>query len=245
MISVCVATFNGQAFIQEQLISILNQLSAFDEVVISDDCSSDNTIKIIQSIKDPRIKILSSCNKLGIVKNFERVLFNASGDYLFLCDQDDIWLPNKVEKCMLALRESLLVVCDCRVVDKELNELYPSFFKLRQSGKGLIKNLLKNSYLGCCMAFRKELLSQALPIPASAPMHDMWLGLIANCTGKVVFLYEPLVLYRRHGDNASPTAQKSTFTLFQKISYRIKLLFLIATRLLSLVFRNYFLTRQY
>lgn len=237
MISVCVATYNGQAFIEEQLISVLNQLTAFDEVIVSDDGSDDNTIKIVQAIKDSRIKILNPSSKVGIVKNFERALSNACGDYIFLCDQDDIWLPNKVEKCILALSDSLLVVSDCKIVDKESNELHPSFFKLRRSGKGVIKNLYKNSYLGCCMAFRKELLYQALPIPASAPMHDMWLGLIANCTGKVMFLSEPLMLYRRHDNNASPTAQKSTFTFLQQISYRINLLFLIVIRLLSLAFR--------
>ncbi len=232
MISVCLATYNGQAFIEQQLISVLNQLGDQDEVLVSDDCSSDSTVKMIEAIGDSRIKILTTSKKLGIVKNFERALYSASGDYIFLCDQDDVWLPNKVETCLLGLRDYLLVVTDCRVVDKDLNELYASFFELRQSGKGVIKNLIKNSYLGCCMAFRKDLLSLALPIPASAPMHDMWLGLIANFKGEVIFLNSPLVLYRRHGDNASPTAQRSTFTLYQQITYRIKLLLLIVFRLM-------------
>jgi glycosyltransferase involved in cell wall biosynthesis len=238
MISVCIATYNGETFIKEQLMSILDQLAAHDEIVISDDGSSDGTIEIIQSLSDPRIKILPLSSKQGIVKNFERALSAASGDYVFLCDQDDVWLPNKVVKCIALLSNCLLVVSDCKVVDKDLNELYPSFFKVRQSGVGIIKNLYKNSYLGCCMAFRKTLLNQALPIPTNAPMHDMWLGLMANCTGKVIFLPEPLMLYRRHGDNASPTAQKSTFSLCQQVTYRVRLLFLILARLVSLSFRN-------
>lgn len=240
MISVCLATCNGAPYIKNQLISVLSQLSLHDEVIVADDRSTDSTIEIVRSLSDCRVKIsLNLSNeRLGVVKNFERALSSASGDYVFLCDQDDIWLPNKVDKCMLALNECLLVVSDCKVVDKDLNVLYPSFFKLRQSGRGVVKNLYKNSYLGCCMAFRKGLLNMALPIPATAPMHDMWLGLIANSTGKVTFLPEQLLLYRRHATNASPTAQKSTFSYYRQIVYRIKLLFFLLRRLVSLWFRR-------
>lgn len=238
MISVCVATYNGSSYIKQQLVSILEQLSEEDEVIIADDCSTDNSISIIESLSDKRIHLIKNESKAsGVVKNFERALSRASGDYIFLCDQDDVWLPNKVEQCMLALTNYLLVVSDCKVVDKSLNELHPSFFKLRNSGKGIIKNLYKNSYLGCCMAFRKELLKYALPIPANTPMHDMWLGLIANCIGSVIFLPEALVLYRRHGGNTSPTAQKSTFSFCQQIVYRARLLVFLFGRLLTLPFR--------
>lgn len=230
MISVCVATFNGQGFIQDQLISVLNQLDTGDEVIVADDGSFDDTIKIILALKDKRIKILPSSANLGIVKNFERALSSASGDYIFLCDQDDIWLKGKVDRTLESLQTSLLTVSDCKVVDASLLEINPSFFSLRNSGAGFIKNLYRNGYLGCCMAFRKELLPYILPIPRSSPMHDMWIGLIAETVGKVSFIYEPLVLYRRHGKNASPTAEKSNFSLYKQIKFRLTLVYLVSIR---------------
>lgn len=234
MISVCIATYNGACFIEAQLQSILSQLNDNDEILISDDGSADNTLDIVISIQDERIKIVSNDGNLGVVRNFERVLSNASGEYIFLCDQDDIWLPNKVDRCLQALTDHLLVVSDCRVVDKNLNELHASFFKLRNSGGGFWRNVYKNSYLGCCMAFRKDLLVYALPMPEHVPMHDMWLGLLANCVGKVKFLPEALMLYRRHDKNASPTAQKSNFSLYRQLGYRIRLSLLLLKRLISL-----------
>ncbi|MFD1121513.1 glycosyltransferase family 2 protein [Methylophilus flavus] len=231
MISVCIATYNGQAFIQDQLISVLSQLGTSDEVLVSDDGSSDNTIKIIRAIEDSRIKILPLSNtRLGIVKNFERTLSAASGDYIFLCDQDDIWLENKVNRTIESLRYSVLTVSDCKVVDANLLEVSPSFFALRNSGPGFIRNLYKNAYLGCCIAFRKELMSYILPFPQSAPMHDMWIGLIAQTVGRVSFIREPLVLYRRHGKNASSTAEKSNFSLYKQIKIRLVLCCLVILR---------------
>ncbi|WP_230341932.1 glycosyltransferase family 2 protein [Methylobacillus arboreus] len=228
------ATFNGSCFVEAQLRSILPQLNDDDEILISDDGSVDNTLDIITSIQDERIKIVNHNGNLGVVKNFECALSHASGEYIFLCDQDDIWLPNKVDRCLQVLADHLLVVSDCRVVDKNLNELHPSFFGLRKSSEGVVKNLYKNSYLGCCMAFRKELLAYALPVPEHVPMHDMWLGLLANCVGKVKFLPEALMLYRRHDKNASPTAQKSNFSVYQQLIYRIRLSFLLIKRLVLL-----------
>jgi glycosyltransferase involved in cell wall biosynthesis len=230
MISVCVATYNGEAFIQDQLISVLTQLSPDDEVIISDDTSTDATLLKIQTLNDHRIKILPATTKLGILKNFERAITHASGDYIFLCDQDDIWLQNKVVRTMESLQDNILTVSDCKVVDENLAEIHPSFFAIRGSVSGFIKNLIKNSYLGCCMAFRKELLPSILPIHHSAPMHDMWIGMIAETVGKVGFIREPLILYRRHGKNASPTAEKSNFSLYQQIKFRMVLFCLVILR---------------
>lgn len=230
MISVCIATYNGEAFIQDQVLSILTQLTSDDEVIVSDDISTDETLLKIQALNDSRIRILPASTKLGIVKNFERAISHARGEYIFLCDQDDIWLQNKVTRTIESLQSNILTVSDCKVVDMGLWEINPSFFALRNSGPGFIKNLYKNGYLGCCMAFRKELVPYILPIPKSAPMHDMWIGLIAETVGKVNFIREPLVLYRRHGNNASPTAEKSSFSLYQQIKFRVPLTCLIIIR---------------
>jgi len=231
-ISVCLTTYNGACFIHEQLVSILSQLEHSDEVLIADDGSTDNTVAIVDAMADPRVRWVAIGGNLGVVKNFERVLFAAKGDYIFLSDQDDIWLPGKVEATIAALTSSLLVVTDCNVVDANLKLIAPSFFELRKSGAGILKNIMRNSYLGCCMAFHRSLLSDAMPMPASVPMHDMWLGLIAETKGKVCFLPKPLLRYRRHGGNASPTAGKSDFSLYRKISYRVTLCYLLLCRVL-------------
>jgi glycosyltransferase involved in cell wall biosynthesis len=238
MISVCIATYNGSSYIEEQLNSILRQLADDDEVVISDDGSDDGTAQIIDAIADKRIRWAGRGGRMGVVKNFERALADARGELVFLSDQDDVWLPGKVAKCCEALQDNILVVTDCRVVDKQLKELVPSFFCLRNSGQGFLRNLYRNGFLGCCMAFRRELLEYALPIPAKAPMHDMWLGLIAEIRGEVFFLPEPLSLYRRHGQNASPTAEKSRFSLFQQLKFRVVLAWLIFNRVLSHCFAS-------
>lgn len=236
MISVCLASYNGELYIREQLNSILSQLGVDDEIIISDDSSNDGTIKVIQSYDDPRIILLESMpgtKKLGVVKNFERAIRHASGDYIFLSDQDDIWLEGKVTSVIDALQNNLLVVTDCRVVDLHLQEINKSFFQLRRSGKGVIKNILKNSYLGCCMAFQKELLEVALPFPNKIAMHDIWLGCLADTLGQAYFIEQPFLLYRRHGKNASPTAERSTLSLCDKISYRLILVICLFFRLFT------------
>jgi len=236
MISVCLASYNGEQFIAEQIESILAQLSTGDELIISDDGSNDQTIGITSSFNDSRIKIINNDKCKGVIKNFENALMHAKGDYIFLSDQDDVWLPSKVKESIKYLDKNLLVVSDCRVVDKQLKEISHSFFRLRGSKKGILNNIVKNSYLGCCMAFRKELLQYALPIPNGAAMHDIWLGLVAETQGTVQFIDKQLILFRRHGANASFTTGKSQLSTYIKLKNRIT----VAGLLLLRILRNYF-----
>lgn len=236
MISVCIATYNASKYLRCQVVSILAQLSDSDELIISDDLSGDDTLEIISKINDPRIKIISNHVRLGVVKNFERALYAAKGDLIFLADQDDVWLPNKVDICKKALANHLLVVSDCEIVDANLNLIEKSWFAEKKSKKGIFKNFYKNSYIGCCMAFRKELLEFALPFPANIPMHDIWLGMLAEIKGHVVFLPSQLVLYRRHGENTS--SLKSDNNIFKKLRFRILLLLNLVARLLASLWYN-------
>jgi glycosyltransferase involved in cell wall biosynthesis len=127
VISVCVATYNGEKFIDEQLKSIL--LSPLvSEVIVSDDGSTDATVARVRAIDDSRVKLVEGPGK-GIVCNFESLLTLAQGEYIFLADQDDLWMPNKVEVMMSSLNKADLVVCDCTVVDAKLRLLHPSFFE--------------------------------------------------------------------------------------------------------------------
>lgn len=207
MISVCMATYNGELYIKQQLDSIMRNLSDNDELIISDDGSTDNTINIIKNYikNDSRIRLLKGPKK-GVVKNFENAIKYAHGHYIFLSDQDDIWADNKVKEVLHCFQKTnaMMIVHDCNVIDKKGNIISPSFFSLRNSAPGLMHNLIKNSYIGCCMAFNRDLVKYALPIPENIIWHDEWLGLVNDMMKKKsIFLPKVLFSYRRHGDNVS------------------------------------------
>ena len=147
------ATYNGSDYIREQLDSILPQLNDDDEIVISDDHSSDDTIERIKALGDPRIKIFYNTGEQGFTSNFENALKHATKPIIFLSDQDDIWMPSKVTYCMERLVGGFdLVVHDAVIVDENKNVLHDSFYRVRHVHRTLIGNLVKFGYLGCCMA---------------------------------------------------------------------------------------------
>lgn len=221
MISVCLAAYNGEKHIGSQLASILTS-PRVTELLVSDDGSIDGTRAAVAAIADPRVRLLSGPGR-GVVRNFEFLLGQAAGNYIFLSDQDDVWLERKVDAMMQALAHADLVVSDCAIVDEQLRVVTPSFFAARGSGPGLVKNFLRNSFLGCCMALRREMLDHVLPFPAAVPMHDWWIGLMASRKGRVRFLNEVLVLYRRHGANAT-YAVTSEASLLQQLRWRLSML---------------------
>lgn len=206
MISVCMASFNGEKYIERQIDTILQNLSENDELIISDDNSLDSTREIIKSYmeKDNRIKLVNG-PKQGVIANFENAICHAKGDFIYLTDQDDLWDSKKVEYMQACFEKKtcILVMHDADIIDGNDVVVENSFFKRRGSKPGVINNIIKNSYIGCCMAFRRELLDVALPIPRNIEMHDQWLGVLAEIKGSVVFLDEVLFHYRRHGDNVS------------------------------------------
>ena len=222
-ISVCMAVKNGESFIHEQLASILPQLAGEDELIISDDHSSDCTLKIIQGIGDPRIRLIQNEGH-GLIANFENALGAAHGTYIFLADQDDVWMPDKVKITLHYLESYDLVVTDCMIVNECLELTQKSFYDQNHSRKGLFRNLFKNSYMGCCMAFHKKVLAKSLPFPDRIPMHDSWIGLIAEIHFQVIFVKQKLLVHRRHRHNASTTSRRSNFSLADKLSWRYWLL---------------------
>lgn len=224
MISVCMASYNGGKYIREQLESILSQLPSDVEIVIADDGSTDDTLQVVEFLNEPRIRMLPAEKHLGVIYNYERALQASKGEIIFLADQDDVWLPGKVEKVLAALNGADLVTHDAWM-------LRPSESSWTRSGKlndirayknGVVANWWKNSFTGCCMAFRRNVLDKALPFPKNLPMHDQWLGIVAERYFKVKSIDEPLVEYRQHSTNATHIGN-SPVGVFQKIKWRVDL----------------------
>jgi len=220
MISVCIATYNGERYIKTQLDSILSQLSEGDEVIISDDGSTDRTVEIIKEYTEDNIILLEKQSFKSPVFNFEHALKHAKNEFIFLSDQDDLWSKEKVEVMLKHLQVHDLVISDASIIDSEGHEIGDSFFKQNGSAPGLLRNIVKNSYIGCTMAFNRKVLEHALPFPKEIPMHDWWIGLIAELFGKTYFCKQKLTAYRRHESNASASAGQSPYGLWQKIHMR-------------------------
>lgn len=234
MISVCMATYNGEKYIKEQIESILMQLNSNDELVISDDGSSDNTLDIIRSMEDTRIR-LYSFNSHNYSKNFENAIIHSKGDILFLSDQDDVWEPDKVQSVLDCFEKNNcdLIVTDASIVDAQLCELYDSYFKLCNIRRGFLWNLIGTRYIGACMAFKRQILEDVLPIPIHKEYmaHDYWITLVCEKKYRTCLLDRPVMKYRRHGGNASTgVLEKSKLSLFKRVAKRIYALHLLHKR---------------
>lgn len=224
-ISVCMATYNGEKYIKQQVESILVQLDEDDELIVSDDSSTDHTVCILKSFNDPRIKIFNNTKKRGVTHNFENAIEKSTGSFIFLSDQDDVWEKDKVEKVLAKLNEVDLVLHNGQLIDGEGKLINQDLFSIYKTRKGYLKNLTRNTFVGCCMAFKRELIAEILPIPNKIMMHDMWIALVAEKKGSTALLPEQLIQYRRHENNASTTSKKSSNTLFFQIKYRLQMLF--------------------
>ena len=229
MISVCMATFNGQKFILKQVQSILCQLNDEDELIIIDDKSTDNTVKILKKLDDIRIKILINPSNMGSIFSFNKALSLAIGEYIFLSDQDDIWYSNKIDASIEHLEKDKLdlIVHDARVVDVDKKHVISeSLFRLYDSSPNLIRNLISSRHTGCCMVIKKTALKKLLPIPIlfdkkslivslfsiQGIQHDAWLGVLSGVYRfKKKFIPTPLIDYQRHGNNESPLKRKRPF----------------------------------
>lgn len=234
------ATYNGGKFIKDQIQSILVQLSDDDELVISDDFSNDNTQEVIDSFSDNRIKFYKNLSGRGVNRNFENALKFAKGDFIFLSDQDDIWFDDKISCMMNYLQNNDVVVCDCIIVNQNLEVLAPSYFQFRESGPGFIKNLLRNTYMGNCIAFKRSILEIVIPFPKNITYHDYWIGLVSEVLFKTVFIPIPLSFHRRHEHNVSNTFDKRYYeSFFKKILIRFKYFFL------SFIIIKRFLIKKY
>jgi glycosyltransferase involved in cell wall biosynthesis len=204
-ISIAMATFNGAEYLREQLDSINAQTHLPDELVVTDDGSTDETIDILQKFAEEsrfEVKIYSNLRRLGYAGNFNRALQLCQGDLVFLSDQDDAWFRDKIElmvKRAWESRHNFVVMCDAELTDGELNPC--GITKLEQiKAAGLP---VSSFVMGCCVCVKAEFLAQILPIAADYPAHDNWIVRISNGLSRTLILEKPLQYYRRHSKNES------------------------------------------
>ncbi len=213
-IDVLLATYNGEKYLKEQIDSILNQTYQNINLIVSDDCSTDNTREILNEYeqKDERVKVYYQEKNQGYIKNFEFLLKQVSTDIYMLSDQDDVWLPEKIEKSYETLKNQNadLVFGDLEVVDENLNTIYPSFNDFMLLNRKIKKyintykmNYLYNCITGCTVMSKKKFIEKFLPFPSKTNYvpHDYWLGVIISMEGKLAYMPEKYIKYRQHGNN--------------------------------------------
>ena len=241
-ISVCMTTFNGKDFILEQINSILNNLSPHDELIIVDDCSNDQTINIINNLNDKRITLIINQKNHGEVYSFNKALTYATNKFIFLSDQDDVWLNGRAQLMLQALKSSnaYLLTSNFNWIDKNscsLNKCHNGVSS-KNSSK-YINNIIdifigKTNYFGCAMIMKKEFLRFILPIPRFVGSHDLWIAIAANLLKKNIHIDNKTLLKRSHDNNATSTISNRNF--LQKIWSRV--IFLIS---IVMIFKRKFL----
>jgi len=231
-VSVAMTTYNGERYLLQQVESILSQLGEEDELIIGDDGSTDKTLEMINKVVaiDKRVKVLQG-KSLGVVRNFERTIKECNNELILLSDQDDVWVSNKIQVTKEHFQKEkklTLLMSDLVVVDKELKVIHPSYIQLKGCSTGIMRNMVKNGYVGCALAFRKGLLPIILPFPEGIPMHDQWIGILAEMFGRTKMIEDKLVLYRRYEGNVTSLASNSSF--WEKAMWRIKLCYFLMVR---------------
>lgn len=211
-------TYNGEKYVGEQIESILASPYQNIEIAIYDDGSSDNTMGILRRYEElypDIIQVQENEKNMGVTLNFLNAICNTSSDYFMLCDQDDVWKPNKIPTTLKKMRQMeeqygedmpIAVFTDANVVDNELNVLHNSFFAsshLNPRRTDLPHLLMENKLIGCTVMFNSSLkkILKSHRLPTEARFHDAWIGLIAASFGKIGYLNEATMLYRQHGDN--------------------------------------------
>lgn len=228
--SVCIATYNGALFLPKTIPSILSQLDISDEIIIVDDASSDLTVSILESFNDSRIKIIPNSINQGISPSFFKAISNATGELIFIADQDDIWLKHKISTTAEMFHESSieLMIHDGFIIQngKKTNT---SIFEINKSGKGFIKNMWSDTYVGCCMVMTAEAKKKIMPTKQVRGIYyDHYLGLMAEWKKlNILFYKECLIEYNRHSEtHTNIFKRRNLWTIFKDRIRLLKMLFI-------------------
>lgn len=201
------ATYNGENFIGKQIESLLRQSYRNLEIIISDDCSIDNTYSICESYArlDKRIRILKNDeSNRGFISNFQHALSFCTGEYIALADQDDIWYEAKLSKLLNEIGDSDLIFSDANLIDSKDDMIAESYSVVAQKyipPRNVIDIILNNPVTGCTLMFKGSLLDKIIPFPQGIPAHDQWIALNAILYSGIKYIHEPLIGYRQHSNN--------------------------------------------
>lgn len=204
-ISIAMATYNGSKYVLEQLESFANQTRLSDELIVSDDCSTDNTLDIVEKFSRTapfKVKVYQNSSNLGYAQNFDKALSHCTGDLIFLSDQDDVWFPEKVARIASVMHQkpkSLLIMNDAELTDSLLCST--GLTKLGQLKSAGFSD--ESFVMGCCVAIHRTLLDLLLPIPEVSLSHDNWLVEVSSLLGIKKVVPEVLQCYRQHSENSS------------------------------------------
>jgi glycosyltransferase involved in cell wall biosynthesis len=240
-ISVCMATFNGALFVEEQISSILCQLNSNDELIIVDDCSVDNTVEIINSFNDNRIVLIENNINLGVNKSFSKSILLSTGDYIFLSDQDDIWIEGRINMMIKHLVDSKvdLLTSNFKWIDQFGNYTYVKFDGVSSfNSNNYFNNILdifigKTNYFGCAMLFTKSLSRYIAPFPKFIESHDLWIAKAGNLYHSQVH-YDDITFYKRiHKTNVTSTTsnRKFIYKLFSRFVFILSIFVLIQRKI--------------
>ncbi|MCC3277717.1 glycosyltransferase family 2 protein [Arthrobacter sp. zg-Y40] len=212
-VSVCMAAYRGEAYIKEQIDSILAELGPDDELIVVDDASGDGTAGIVEAFTgDARVRLVRNEHNMGYVRTFNRAVGLARGKYLFLSDQDDVWMPGRVQRMLHALQDSAVVATNFAILGQD-GSGKRTVLRSRDSTHN-IRNIFAvlvgyRPYFGCGMAIRADALDLFAPVPSFVfESHDLWLALTANASGQMVHLDEPTLYRRLHDNNVTPSTRR-------------------------------------
>lgn len=209
LVSIAMCTYNGERFLKEQLDSLLAQDYPNLEIIISDDRSTDSTVAVLHEYAEefPQIRVLQNECNLGLVQNFEQALLHCSGDFIALCDQDDIWLPEKISTLVKQIGKAALIYTPVQMINEQSAPIGLDFYERRNiqpvQGKCSKALVFDNCILGHTMLFKRELLEHALPLPEGIRAHDQWIAILAATIGEIKFHDQVLSQYRMHESNAA------------------------------------------
>lgn len=208
-VSVCLAAYNGESYIVDQVISILSQLGSNDELLIADDCSVDNTVSLLEAVSDERVVIMKNKINLGYIKNFESLLGKSKGEYVFLSDQDDLWVPGRVNKMIAASnRTGKSVVVGRYCVLGSISENKENICSLNETSSNQRFSGLSAFFLGIgpsnfgsCMMLKRASLRYIYPFILNKVSHDHHIAILSNLKKDVCYLNEVVTYRRVHGSN--------------------------------------------
>jgi len=221
-ISVCMATYNGQKYLSQQIDSIINQSYKNLEIIICDDNSTDNTLQLLEKYAqtDSRIRVVKNSSNLGYVKNFEKAIGLSTGEYIALSDQDDIWEEDKLEVLLSLIKDNLLIHSDCALIDENNNLIQPSWKGRLTTHKKYQDFLFSNVVTGCSVLFSKDLKEKILPFPDELIYHDWYVAIIAAKYNKIEYTEQTLFQYRQHANQDTGAFIRRNF--FSRVTNVIK-----------------------